>query len=197
MQQSHSGKLLHRAQISGVDPSDLFQAKRLDLHVPKGAQSHHVLIEAMRLPSLLRSSPEKLASGVGAENVATTVPVATSQTVIRPPSNVARRLPSGLKRYASFDNLVDVIAARSRETIPAVRAVIEGARAKNLIAAGFIEREANVSAIAKKHGILHLDVPLIHGFRALYARPTAAEQLGPTGWIQLTEKAGTLPAPPP
>jgi predicted Zn-dependent protease len=60
----------------------------------------------------------------------------------------------GPQQYANFDNFVDgTAAARSKEMIPAVRSVIEGARAKNLVAAGFFERDATVSAIANKHGL--------------------------------------------
>src|SRR5580692_205779 len=47
----------------------------------------------------------------------------------------------GPQQYANFDNFIEGTAtARSKEMIPAVRAVIEGARAKNLVAAGFFER---------------------------------------------------------
>ena len=60
----------------------------------------------------------------------------------------------GPQQYANFDNFSDATAAaRSKEMIPAVRAVIEGARAKNLVAAGFFERDASVSVIANKHGL--------------------------------------------
>jgi predicted Zn-dependent protease len=60
----------------------------------------------------------------------------------------------GPQTYANFDNFVEATAAaRSKEMIPAVRAVIEGARAKNLVAAGFFERDATVSVIANKHGL--------------------------------------------
>lgn len=60
----------------------------------------------------------------------------------------------GPQKYAAFDNFVDGTAsARSKEMIPAVRAVIEGARAKNLVAAGFFERDATVSVMANKRGL--------------------------------------------
>ncbi len=60
----------------------------------------------------------------------------------------------GPQQYANFDNFVDATAAaRSAAMIPAIRAVIEGARAKNLVAAGFFERDATVSVIANKHGL--------------------------------------------
>ena len=60
----------------------------------------------------------------------------------------------GPQKYANFDNFVEsTAAARNAEMIPAVRAVIEGARAKNLIAAGFFMCDASVSAVADKHGL--------------------------------------------
>ena len=60
----------------------------------------------------------------------------------------------GPQQYASYDNFVDVTAsARSKEMIPAIRAVIEGARAKNLVAAGFFERDASVDITANKRGL--------------------------------------------
>jgi predicted Zn-dependent protease len=60
----------------------------------------------------------------------------------------------GPQQYANFDNFVEGTAtARSKEMIPAVRIVIEAARARNLVAAGFFERDATVSAIANKHGL--------------------------------------------
>jgi predicted Zn-dependent protease len=64
----------------------------------------------------------------------------------------------GPQQYANFDNFVEGTAtARSKEMIPAVRAVIEGARAKNLVAAGFFERDASVSVIANKRGLFALE----------------------------------------
>jgi predicted Zn-dependent protease len=60
----------------------------------------------------------------------------------------------GPQTYSTFDNFVEgTAAARNKEMIPAVRAVIEGARAKNLIAAGFFERDATVAVIADKRGL--------------------------------------------
>jgi predicted Zn-dependent protease len=41
--------------------------------------------------------------------------------------------------------------------IPGVRAVIEGARAKNLIAAGFFIRDASIQVLANKHGLFSFD----------------------------------------
>lgn len=60
----------------------------------------------------------------------------------------------GPQQYAHFDNFIDATAtARNREMIPAVRTVIAAARAKNLVAAGFFERDATVSVAANKHGL--------------------------------------------
>ena len=72
---------------------------------------------------------------------------------ITPPN--AEFMPGlGPQKYAAFDNFVDTTAAaRSAEMIPAVRTVIEGARAKNLIAAGFFIRDVIVTAVATKQGL--------------------------------------------
>jgi predicted Zn-dependent protease len=60
----------------------------------------------------------------------------------------------GPQQYPNFENFVEATAAaRNKEMIPGVRAVIEGARGKNLVAAGFFERDATVLAIANKHGL--------------------------------------------
>jgi predicted Zn-dependent protease len=72
---------------------------------------------------------------------------------ITPPN--AETMPGlGPQKYSAFDNFIDATAtARSNDMIPAVRAVIEGARAKNLIAAGFFIRDAVVTAVATKQGL--------------------------------------------
>jgi predicted Zn-dependent protease len=60
----------------------------------------------------------------------------------------------GPQEYPKFENFVEATAAaRNKEMIPGARAVIEGARAKNLVAAGFFERDATVVAIANKRGL--------------------------------------------
>ena len=60
----------------------------------------------------------------------------------------------GPQQYANFDNFIDATAAaRSKEMIPAIRTVIEGAKAKNLVAAGYFERDATVAVVANKHGL--------------------------------------------
>jgi predicted Zn-dependent protease len=76
---------------------------------------------------------------------------------ITPPN--AEFMPGlGPQKYAAFDNFVETTAAaRSAEMIPAVRTVIEGARAKNLIAAGFFTRDAVVTAVATNHGLFGYD----------------------------------------
>lgn len=60
----------------------------------------------------------------------------------------------GPQQYANYDNFSDATAtARNKEMIPGIRDVIEGAKAKNLVAAGFFERDATVSVSANKHGL--------------------------------------------
>lgn len=70
------------------------------------------------------------------------------------PPNPEVMEPLGPQKYADFENFdAATAAARNQEMIPAVRAVIEGARAKNFIAAGFFERSATSTAIANKRGL--------------------------------------------
>jgi len=74
------------------------------------------------------------------------------------PPNPQNMPELGPQKYANFDNFVEATAsARSAEMIPAVRTVIEGARAKNLIAAGFFIRDAGVSAAGNKHGLFYYE----------------------------------------
>jgi predicted Zn-dependent protease len=61
--------------------------------------------------------------------------------------------PLGLQKYPKVDHFVDsTAAARNDAMIPQIRAVIEGAKAKGLVAAGFFERSAGVQAIGNKAG---------------------------------------------
>jgi predicted Zn-dependent protease len=62
--------------------------------------------------------------------------------------------PLGPQQYASRESWdAGTAAARNKEMIPAVSAVIEGAKQKNLVAAGFFERSAGASIIANKRGL--------------------------------------------
>lgn len=71
---------------------------------------------------------------------------------IAPPN--PEHLPGlGPQQYPNFDNYSTATAsARNKEMIPAIRAVIEGAKAKGLVAAGFFERDASISVNANKAG---------------------------------------------
>jgi predicted Zn-dependent protease len=71
---------------------------------------------------------------------------------ISPPN--PERMPSlEPQRYTDRENFAQGTAnARTDVLIPHVRSVIEAAKAKDLIAAGFIERTARASAIANKRG---------------------------------------------
>lgn len=62
--------------------------------------------------------------------------------------------PLGPQKYADSENFdAPTASARNKEMIPGVRAVIDGARAKNFIAAGFFERSAASTTIANKRGL--------------------------------------------
>jgi len=69
------------------------------------------------------------------------------------PANPEYMEPLGLQQYPKVDNWDEsTAAARSPVMIPHVRAVIDAASSKKLVAAGFIQRTARVSVIANKRG---------------------------------------------
>jgi predicted Zn-dependent protease len=69
------------------------------------------------------------------------------------PVNPERVEPLGPQKYSEHDNWDErTAAARSDMQIPQVRAVIESARSSKLVAAGFFDRVASISAIANKKG---------------------------------------------
>ncbi len=69
------------------------------------------------------------------------------------PPNPEREDPLGPQEYPAIENYVESTAtARNEAMIPHVRAIVEGAKAKGLVAAGLIERVATIAAIANKRG---------------------------------------------
>ena len=75
------------------------------------------------------------------------------QLALVSPPNPEREEPLGPQKYSAVENYVDSTAnARNQVMIPHVRAIIEGAKSKGLIAAGFFDRSASASAIANKKG---------------------------------------------
>lgn len=69
------------------------------------------------------------------------------------PPNPERVPPLGPQKYPEYDNWDDRTAnARGPEMAPHVKAVIDAAAAKKLVAAGFISRSGSASASANKHG---------------------------------------------
>ncbi|QOY89795.1 TldD/PmbA family protein [Paludibaculum fermentans] len=69
------------------------------------------------------------------------------------PPNPERVPPLGPQKYAPYENFAESTAkARNDVMIPHVRAIIEGAKAQGLVAAGFFEREASAVATATKQG---------------------------------------------
>jgi len=70
------------------------------------------------------------------------------------PLNDEHMEPLGEQEYPAIPAAdAETISARSPSMVPHVKAVIEAASAKKLIAAGFIERTAQVSAVANKRGL--------------------------------------------
>ena len=77
----------------------------------------------------------------------------TEELAMIAPPNPERVPPLDPQQYASIGNYADTTArARSKEMIPHVRSVIEGAKSSGLVAAGYFERSATTSAIANKQG---------------------------------------------
>lgn len=69
------------------------------------------------------------------------------------PANPERVGPLEKQQYPAIENFDEGTAqARNQQMIPHVRAVIEASKAKNLVAAGFFERSAQVNATANKQG---------------------------------------------
>ena len=66
------------------------------------------------------------------------------------PANPEYVEPLGPQKYADYDNWDEATAhARSPQMVPHVKSIIDGAAAKKLIAAGYFERSADVSAFGK------------------------------------------------
>lgn len=77
----------------------------------------------------------------------------TEELAMISPANPEREAPLGPQKYADVENFATSTAnARNQAMIPHVRAIIEAAKASNLVAAGFFERDASASAIANKQG---------------------------------------------
>jgi predicted Zn-dependent protease len=75
----------------------------------------------------------------------------TEQLALIAPPNPEGVPPLAPQKYPAIENYPDSTAqARNQFMIPHIRAVIESAKASQLIAAGFIERVAQTSAIANK-----------------------------------------------
>ena len=69
------------------------------------------------------------------------------------PANPESVPPLGPQKYSTADNWVDSTArARNPVLVPHVKAIIDAAKAKGLVAAGYFERSAGHFAIANKAG---------------------------------------------
>ncbi len=77
----------------------------------------------------------------------------TEQLALLSPPNPERVEPLGPQKYPELENSPESTAkARNEVFIPHIRAIIEAAKAKDLVAAGFFERSARAAAIASKQG---------------------------------------------
>jgi predicted Zn-dependent protease len=77
----------------------------------------------------------------------------TEQLATIAPPNPERVPPLEKQKYPEHENYAASTAgARNQAMIPHIRAIIEGAKTNNLVAAGFFERSAETAAIANKQG---------------------------------------------
>jgi predicted Zn-dependent protease len=78
---------------------------------------------------------------------------AAEQLALISPANPEAVPPLGPQKYPTADNWVDSTArARNPVLVPHVKAIIDAAKAKGLVAAGYFERNAGHFAIANKAG---------------------------------------------
>jgi len=69
------------------------------------------------------------------------------------PPNPERMPPLAKQKYPSEENFAATTAgARNQVMIPHIRAIMDGAKAGDLVAAGFFERSAETAAVANKQG---------------------------------------------
>ncbi|MGO4881646.1 MAG: TldD/PmbA family protein [Bryobacteraceae bacterium] len=77
----------------------------------------------------------------------------TEQLAAIAPPNPERVPPLEKQKYADMENYSATTAsARNQAMIPHIRAIIDGAKSNNLVAAGFFERSAQTAAVANKQG---------------------------------------------
>jgi predicted Zn-dependent protease len=77
----------------------------------------------------------------------------SEQLALISPPNPERSSPLPAQKYLAAENYAESTAkARNDLMIPHLRSIIEGAKKNNLVAAGFFERSASVSALANKAG---------------------------------------------
>jgi predicted Zn-dependent protease len=77
----------------------------------------------------------------------------SEQLAMIAPPNPERVPPLEKQKYPDFENYAASTAgARNQAMIPHIRAIIDGAKANKLVAAGFFERSAETAAVANKQG---------------------------------------------
>ncbi len=77
----------------------------------------------------------------------------TEQLALLSPPNPERIEPVGPQKYPELENFPESTAkARNEAFIPHIRSIIDAAKAKGLVAAGFFERTSGAVAIASKQG---------------------------------------------
>jgi predicted Zn-dependent protease len=77
----------------------------------------------------------------------------TERLALIAPPNPERVPPLDKQKYPELENYAaSTASARNQAMIPHIRAIIDGAKANNLVVAGFFERSAETAAIANKQG---------------------------------------------
>ncbi len=77
----------------------------------------------------------------------------TERLALIAPPNPERVPPLEKQKYPELENYAaSTASARNQAMIPHIRAIIDGAKANNLVVAGFFERSAETAAIANKQG---------------------------------------------
>src|SRR5205809_3304367 len=124
-----------RFALNGVTTSGFVANQSLGISVTKDKKSGNISVDDFDEKNI-RDAVQR------AEQIATISPAN--------PEDVP---PLGPQKYPSFDNFVDSTArARKPVMAPHVRAVIDAAKSKGLVAAGYFERTAGHFATANKAG---------------------------------------------
>src|SRR5258708_1939101 len=124
-----------RFALNGVTTSGFLATQSMSITVPKDKKAGSTSVDEF---------DEKAIRDAGH---------AAEQLALLSPANPEDVPPLGPQKYSAVDNWVESTArARNPVLVPHVKAIIDAAKAKGLVAAGFFERNAGHFAIANKAG---------------------------------------------